>query len=204
MTNTNLFKTYRLAGLASLATVAVLSGFTAGCENSDKTADVSWNGTKPASASVAAPQGSTSTSSSTSSTPAAAAGDAASFSSFPWNYGGFNGSGAAPSAVTLSGLNIAGKGMSFTYVTDLSAWGMGAGDIGAIAALFVKNSAGQWVGGKFDFISSSRKTRSFTNVFDGYKGWSLSGVPNPCEAAFVIVKADGSKRSNVITGKWSR
>lgn len=199
MTKTIPSKTHTLAGLASIAVIAALSGITAGCENSDKTADVSWNGAKPASASVADPA-----SPASSSAPAAAAGDAVSFSSLSWSYGGFNGSGAAPSAVTLSGLNISGNGMSFTYVTDLSAWGMGGGDIGAIAALFVKNSAGQWVGGKFDFISSSRTTRDFVNIFDGYKGWSLSGVPNPCEAAFVIVKADGSKRSNVISGSWSR
>ena len=200
MTKTTPSKTYTLASLASIAAIAALSGITAGCENSDKTADISWNGSQPAPASAAAPA----TGSSDSSATTAVAGDAVPFGSFPWNYGGFNGSGAAASEVTISGLHIAGKGMSFTYVKDLSAWGLGSGSIGGVASLFVKNNAGQWVGGKFDFISSSRTTRSFTNIFDGYKGWSLSDVPNPCEAAFVIVKSDGSVRSNVITGTWAR
>jgi len=201
MTKTNSSKTYTLAGLASIAAIAALSGITAGCENSDKTADVSWNGAKPASAAVADPAN---PSSSSSTAPAASAGDAVPFGSLSWSYGGFNGSGAAASEVTLSGLNISGGGMSFTYVKDLSAWGLGGGDIGGVASLFVKNNAGKWVGGKFDFISSSRSSRSFTNINDGYNGWSLSDVPNPCEAAFVIVKADGSKRSNVIGGTWAR
>lgn len=68
----------------------------------------------------------------------------------------------------------------------------------------MQNNSGAWVGGKFDWISSSRRSRDFVNVYSGYAGWSLADVPNPCQAAFVIVSPDGKKRSNVIAGTWSR
>ena len=96
------------------------------------------------------------------------------------------------------------RGVSFTYNHDLSAWGYSSGALGGVACLFVQKTNGQWVGGKFDWISSSRRSRGFENVFGGYAGWSLEGVPNPCAAAFVIVSPDGKRRSNVIAGTWSR
>ena len=94
-------------------------------------------------------------------------------------------------------------GVSFSYVKDLSAWGYAPGALGGIACLFVQKSNGQWVGGTFDWISSSRRSRDFNNLYIGYEGWSLEGVPNPCQAAFVIVSPDGKRRSNVIAGTWN-
>ena len=73
-----------------------------------------------------------------------------------------------------------------------------------LACLFVKDNSGRWVGGKFDWISSSRRSRNFENIFNGYSQWSLANVPNPCQAAFVIASADGKRRSNVLVGTWSR
>ena len=133
-----------------------------------------------------------------------AAGDQVSFGALKWRYGGVNGAGAKSSGVAISGASFSSGGMSFKYIRDLSAWGYSSGALGGYACLFVQNSSGAWVGGKFDWISSSRRSRDFKNVYSGYSGWSLSGVPNPCNAAFVILSPDAKKRSNVIVGTWSR
>ena len=134
----------------------------------------------------------------------ATAADQAPFGAFQWKYGGMRGGGAAASGVSISGVSFSRNGLTFRYVRDLSAWGYSSGALGGIACLFVKNNSGAWVGGKFDHISSSRQSRDFNNVYSGYSGWSLADVPNPCQAAFVIISPDAKKRSNVLVGTWSR
>jgi hypothetical protein len=125
------------------------------------------------------------------------------FGSLKWTFGGRpNGAGARNGGVVISGARFSPNGLSFTYNRDLSAWGCSSGELGGVACLFVRKTNGKWVGGKFDWISSSRRSRDFINVYGGYEGWSLAGVPNPCAAAFVIVSPDGKRRSNVITGTW--
>lgn len=132
-------------------------------------------------------------------------GDAAPYNSFHWDYGGTTKPrGARQTGVVISGLSFSKTGLSFTYQTDLSAWGHAYADPAALACLFVKDNSGRWVGGKFDWISSSRRSRNFENIFNGYSQWSLANVPNPCQAAFVIASADGKRRSNVLVGTWSR
>jgi hypothetical protein len=141
----------------------------------------------------------------TGSTGTSAAADQAPFSSFRFTYGGFNGSGAGLSEPRIANLRISGGSMSYSWAgPTLAAWGMGNSEAGALCCLFVKNSAGAWIGGKFDWISTSRTSRSLGHVTGGYEGWTLAGVPNPCEAAFVIINANGSRRSNVIAGTWQR
>lgn len=137
-------------------------------------------------------------------TPGATVADAVPFSSLRWSYGRFKGSGAKASGVQIAGLRMSKDSLSFTYRKNLSAWGFSSGQTDAVACLFVQKSDGSWVGGKFDWISSSRSSRDLKNVRGGYEGWNLSGVPNPCSVAFVIVHKDGKKRSNVISGSWSR
>ena len=135
-------------------------------------------------------------------TPAA---DEADYSAFSWTFGGFDGSRAALDKPRIGALKMNGmSGLSFRWAgPNLSAWGLGHTDAAALACLFVRRADGSWVGGKFDWISSSRTTRDFKNL-DGYNGWSLAGIPNPCRAAFVIVSADGRRRSNVIAADWRR
>ncbi len=161
----------------------------------------------PASSSAQNPtstKGGESSGSGSGSADAPAAGDQVSFGALKWRFGGVNGAGAKSSGVAISGASFSSGGMSFKYIRDLSAWGYSSGALGGYACLFVQNSSGTWVGGKFDWISSSRRSRDFNNVYSGYAGWSLSGVPNPCNAAFVILSPDAKKRSNVIVGTWSR
>jgi hypothetical protein len=175
-----------------------------GCESDEQSGNF-WqeeDGSAPA-----ASNGNTETESASgnSSTEASTAGDQAPFSSFRFSYGGFNGSGAKLSAPRIANLRISGNNLSYSWAgPNLSAWGLGHSEAGAVCCLFVKNSAGAWVGGKFDWISSSRTSRSFNNVNRGYGGWTLSGVPNPCETAFVIISSNGGRRSNVIAGTWQR
>ena len=141
----------------------------------------------------------------TSGTASSTAGDEAPFSSFRFTYGGFSGSGASLSEPRIANLRISGGSMSYSWAgPTLAAWGLGNSEAGALCCLFVKNSAGAWIGGKFDWISTSRTSRSLGHITGGYEGWSLAGVPNPCAAAFVIVNASGSRRSNVIAGTWQR
>lgn len=122
-----------------------------------------------------------------------------------WTFGGFHASTNAPhSSVTITNLSCNAKGLRFEWTQDLSAWGIGREDADAVACLFVMDEDGRWIGGKFEWISSSRETREFTNVFDGYSDWSLRNVPNPCEVAFVVFRKDGKKRSNIITATWER
>ncbi len=131
--------------------------------------------------------------------------DEADYSAFSWVYGGFNGARAALDKPRIESLRMNGmSGLSYRWAgPNLSAWGLSHTDAGALACLFLQRADGSWVGGKFDWISSSRTTRDFKNL-GGYNGWTLAGIPNPCRAAFVIVSADGRRRSNVITADWRR
>lgn len=131
------------------------------------------------------------------------ASDGVSYGSLRWTYGGVNGSGAVQSGVSISGLSMGKNSLSFTYNRNLSAWGYSNGDASALACFFVQKSDGSWVGGKFDWISSSRTSRDLSHTRN-YNGWNLSGVPNPCKCAFVIVDKGLKKRSNVLVGTWSR
>ena len=218
---------------ALFATAIFTLAFLIGCEKADEDVQTPWKNsdsnssstsnsstTKPATSNSSTSGSSSSNSSSSNSsttttsnnntstsTPSAETGapDAASFGSFRWSYGGINGGGAKKTSAAIGGLRFSRTGLSYSWTgPNLSSWGLGNSDTSAYACLFVKKSDGSWVGGKFDWISSSRTTRDLKNVLQGYHGWSLSGVPNPCDAAFVIVSGDLKKRTNVIVGKWAR
>ena len=136
--------------------------------------------------------------------PSLGAPDEVPYGSLSWRYGGVSGGGYQKSGVEISGLKAGRNDLSFKYKKDLSAWGYGSGDASAYACMFVQTSSGSWVGGKFDWISSSRSSRDLKNVTSGYGGWSLANVPNPCRVAFVILDSKSKRRSNVIAGTWSR
>ncbi len=134
----------------------------------------------------------------------ATAPDEVPYGALSWRYGGVSGGGYQQSGVEISNLKTGRNDLSFKYKKDLSAWGYGHGDASAYACMFVQTANGSWVGGKFDWISSSRSSRDLKNVTSGYGGWSLAGVPNPCRVAFVILDPKSKRRSNVIAGSWSR
>lgn len=131
--------------------------------------------------------------------------DGVAFSSLQWTFGGVKGGGAALSAPRLSHLRCTHNTLTYKWVVGLNAWGFAHSDAGAICAAFVKKSDGRWVGGKFDWVSTSRSSRSLGHILSGYGGWSLEGVPNPCQICYVVVDARGKRRSNVVgPTTWSR
>lgn len=56
----------------------------------------------------------------------------------------------------------------------------------------------KWVGGKFDWISTSRTSRGFENIRSGYGGWDSAAFFGAKKHGFCIVSKDGKKRSNFI------
>lgn len=142
-------------------------------------------------------------------TPAAPADDALDYALLRWSYGGFHGAGAVRDLVTLADLRLDAGGARYRWDVDLSAWGIAHTDADALACAFLRNESGAWVGGKFDWVSSSRTYRDFKHFgsaapSSGYNGWSLQGIPNPTQLALVVVSRDGRRRSNVLVGEWRR
>ena len=128
-------------------------------------------------------------------------GDDIPFSSLSWDYGGFDGHKASHvSGSVISSLKVGSSGMTYSWKSG------GCEDLGAssstdakntLACLFVKRG-GVYRGGKFDWISTSRKSRDFKNISEGYQGWPKDAVSSGSEFAFCIVGKDGKRRTNVI------
>ncbi len=130
-------------------------------------------------------------------TPASA--DEVDFSALDWCWGGFSGKKAAlADGVQIGSLKISSSGLSYKWVKGgcekLGA--SSATDASCLACLFVR-VGGKWQGGKVDWISTSRTTRSFENVRDGYNGWRKDAIEAADAYAFVICSSDGKRRSNV-------
>lgn len=125
--------------------------------------------------------------------------DAVDYSLLKWKYGGFNGSGAKhQDGVIIANLSVHSSGMSYSWQSGncemLGASGHTNAD--CIACLFCYVD-GEWRGGKFEWISTSRTTRSWHNL-NGYNGWKFSDYERATEVCFVIVSKNGKARSNVI------
>ncbi len=195
-----------LCAFGAIASIAIL---VFGCEASSDNESGSWinsdSGTTTKTSTAQTPTASTK-SAGNAADPAAVvtAPDEVPYGALSWRYGGVSGGGYQQSGVEISHLKTSRNDLSFKYNKDLSAWGYGHGDASAYACMFVQTTSGNWVGGKFDWISSSRSSRDLKNVTSGYGGWSLAGVPNPCPVAFVIIDPKSKRRSNVIAGTWSR
>lgn len=130
--------------------------------------------------------------------------DAVEFGKLQWTFGGVKGGKAELSSPRLSGLKAGSTSISYKWDVGLSGWGLANSEAGALCCWFVERENGEIVGGKFDWVSTSRKSRSLENVLDGYGGWSLEGVPNPTKCYLVVISSDGRKRSNVVGAEWKR
>lgn len=157
-----------------------------------------WDGgSAPSSSASSAP---VSTPAATPSTSANA--DAVDYSLLQWSYGGFKGGSAKLSnKARIKNLKVSSSGLSYSWAAG------GCEDLGAssredydhtVACLFVF-VGGKWVGGKFDWISTSRTTRDFKNIKDGYDGWPKDAIGKAEKYAFVIVGKNGKSRTNVIS-----
>ena len=101
-------------------------------------------------------------------------------------------------ATQIRDLRISGDGLRYAWAKgDLSNWGLSKTDAGALACAFWWDGK-QWVGGKFDWISTSRTTRDFKNIRDRYHGWDPDAFFAAKRRAFCIVSAVGRKRTNLL------
>lgn len=115
-----------------------------------------------------------------------------------WRFGGFDGSRAVEDAATqIADLRIARGKLAYRWsVGSLRNWGLADGDAGALACAFYWDGA-RWVGGKFDWISTSRTTRGLENL-GGYHGWDERAFYAAPRRAFCVVSRDGARRTNLI------
>lgn len=128
-----------------------------------------------------------------------ASSDAVDFASLDWCWGAFiGGSAKLVDGAEIGSLKVSGN-LTYKWVRG------GCEKLGAtsredadhtICALFCKID-GHWQGGKFDWISTSRLSRDFKNVRDGYGGWRKDAIETAEAFAFVICSRDGKKRTNV-------
>ena len=119
-----------------------------------------------------------------------------------FRYGGFRGGGSVEDPATqIKGFKFHSRGMSYSWAKgDLGNWGLAKTDAGALACAFYEDPAtGRWIGGKFDWISTSRTTRTWENVRDRYNGWDPDSFFSAKRHAFCIVSSDGRRRTNLIT-----
>lgn len=129
-----------------------------------------------------------------------AAEDSVDFGLLNWDYGGFKGGGAKLDAkARIYNLQVKSSGMSYRWMSG-GCENLGcssATDAHCLACLFCLID-GKWVGGKFDWISTSRTSRDFENIKGGYKGWPANSIAAARKFAFVIVSENGARRTNVI------
>ena len=117
-----------------------------------------------------------------------------------WCYGGFDGSKAEEDKkVQISNFKMDDRAMSIHWDSGMEAWGYGHSDPKGIACVFFYDEKSDtWFGGKFEFISTSRSTREWTNIKGKYKGWDYNPFINAKRHAFCVASGNGLKRSNFV------
>jgi len=114
-----------------------------------------------------------------------------------WCYGGFDGSKAKMvEDAVLESATLKGDTLTLKWKTG------GCEQLGAtsntdsdhtVACLFLEDGAG----GKFEWISQSRKTRSMKNVREGYNGWPKTALEGGGRLWFCVAGVkDDQKTSN--------
>lgn len=119
--------------------------------------------------------------------------------SLVFRYGGFDGSRAVEDPNTqIADLHMTRSGLRYKWAKgNLRNWGVTPDtNADALACAFYWDGK-QWVGGKFDHISTSRTTRDFKNLED-YKGWRSGPFFSAPKRAFCIVSQDGKRRTNLL------
>lgn len=119
--------------------------------------------------------------------------------SLNWCWGGFNGSRAKESdKARIKNLKLTSSGMSYSWESG-GCEGLGAESASdhthTLACLFLEDGRG----GKFDWISTNRKTRDFKNIREGYNGWSKNAFDSSKKVWFCICSSNGKLRTNLIS-----
>lgn len=112
-----------------------------------------------------------------------------------WCYGGFNGGKArVVEDAVLESATLKGDMLSFKWAKG------GCEQLGAtsksdsghtVACLFLQDGAG----GKFEWVSTSRKTRSMKNIKEGYNGWPKTALDGGGKLWFCIAGVKDDKVS---------
>jgi len=118
-----------------------------------------------------------------------------------FRYGGFKAKNPKEvSGCQIGSLKVSSDKMAYKWVAG-GCEALGAKDRSdysqTVACAFFWDGA-RWVGGKFDWISTSRTSRSFENIKAGYGGWDAKAFFAAKKHGFCIVSKDGKKRSNFI------
>lgn len=116
-----------------------------------------------------------------------------------WAYGGIDGSNAVEDPNTQICDFVQGYDtMAYKWFKgDLSNWGYAYSDAKGLACAFYQGKDGKWYGGKFEWISSSRTTRSFKNLNSGYNGWDACAYHSAARHGFLILSSDLKYRTNL-------
>ena len=123
-----------------------------------------------------------------------------------FRFGGFRGEGAAEDPATqIAEVRITKDRLSYRWARG-GCENFGAKsreDSGAAlaCAFFWSEKDKAWIGGKFDWISTSRTTRDWENLNGGYHGWDAKAFWAAPRRAFCIVSANGRKRTNLEVAK---
>ena len=117
-------------------------------------------------------------------------------------YGAFAGGNAIEDKeVQIKDFKMNAKNMTYKWaLNDMAKWGYPHTDAKALACAFYYDEASKtWKGGKFDWISSSRLSRGWENIYSKYKGWDPNKFFAAKKHGFCIVSGDAKKRTNLIT-----
>lgn len=117
-----------------------------------------------------------------------------------YKYGGFRGENAVEDPNTqISDLHMTKSGMRYKWANgSLKNWGLANDAAGALACVFFWDGK-QWIGGKFDWVSTSRTNRDFKNINEEhYHGWDPDKFWSAKKRAFCIVSKDGKRRTNLL------
>ena len=106
--------------------------------------------------------------------------------------------------VQIKNFKHGANGMSYQWASasKLETWGLtDPGNAGALAVAGYLGSDGVWRFAKFDWISSNRLTRDYANIKGRYNGFDYNTYMAAPKRGFFIMKADGSRRTNIIFDK---
>lgn len=121
-----------------------------------------------------------------------------------YRFGGFDGSCAVETPeAQIADLQVTDSEMRYRWLRG-GCEALGAADeddydFTMACAFFWSEKERAWIGGKFDWISTSRTSRDFRNIFSGYGGWPAEEFFWAPRRAFCIVSRDGLRRTNLIT-----
>lgn len=182
---------------AAACAVVAAALFLAGCEDPEGwgSCDWPWDHHSSSPTATASPEESPAVTTA----PPTPAAESVAAGRLAFRYGGFDGSRAAEDPATQIGsLHISRSKLTYKWTQgNLRNWGLGDADAGALACAFYWDGSG-WIGGKFDWISTSRTSRDWNNLNGRYNGWDPDAFWNAPKRAFCIVSRDGKRRTNLL------